>query len=107
LEGDLRLLVSLPILEEYREVLGRFINQGTELFAKWDHLLSNASELVDPIPIAPVCRDPKDQIFLEAAVGGKAEYLVSGDKDLIVLKNIRGIPIVTPAQFLRIAQTSK
>lgn len=78
LGGDLRLLVSLPILEEYREIFGRFIDPRTELFSKWDHLLSNASELVDPLPMAPVCRDPKDQIFLEAAVGGKAQYLVSG-----------------------------
>ncbi|MBL8024742.1 MAG: putative toxin-antitoxin system toxin component, PIN family [Elusimicrobia bacterium] len=104
LGGDLRLLVSLPILEEYREIFGRFIDPRTELFSKWDHLLSNASELVDPLPMAPVCRDPKDQIFLEAAVGGKAQYLVSGDKDLLDLKDVRGIPIVAPAVILRLAR---
>lgn len=106
LEGKLTLLVSLPILEEYRDVLGRFIRPEMELFSKWDHLLANTSELVEPLPLAPVCRDPKDHIFLEAAVGGKAEHLVSGDKDLIVLKDIRGIPIVPPGVFLRHAKIS-
>lgn len=77
-----------------------------ELFAKWDQLLANTSERVEPLPLTPVCRDPKDHIFLEAAVGGKAEHLVSGDKDLLVLKGIRGIPIVSPGIFLRHAKIS-
>lgn len=40
------------------------------------------------------------QMFLEGAVGGKARYLVSGDKDLLVLKEVRGIPIVSLSVFL-------
>jgi uncharacterized protein len=40
--------------------------------------------------------------FLECAVGGKADYLVSGDQDLLVLEVYEGIRIVTPAQFLSI-----
>lgn len=100
LENRLTLLVSLPILEEYRDVLGRFIKPNTELFARWDHLLANATERIEPIPLALRCRDPKDQMFLEGAVGGKARYLVSGDKDLLVLKEVRGIPIVSLSVFL-------
>ncbi len=101
LAGELTLLVSLPILEEYRDVLGRFIAPGTDLFSKWDHLLANTSELVEPLRLAFLGRDPKDHIFLEGAVGGKARFLVSGDKDLLVLKEVRGIPILTPGSFLR------
>lgn len=49
------------------------------------------------------CRDPKDDKFLELAVSGNANYIVTGDKDLLVLSPFRGIPILTPAQFLEIS----
>jgi putative PIN family toxin of toxin-antitoxin system len=43
-------------------------------------------------------RDPKDDKFLEAAVNGRADVLVTGDKDLLDLNPFRGVAIVTPAQ---------
>jgi putative PIN family toxin of toxin-antitoxin system len=46
-----------------------------------------------------VCRDPTDDKFLELAVNGKANVLVTGDLDLLVLHPFRGIPIVTPQSF--------
>lgn len=46
------------------------------------------------------CRDPKDDKFLEAAVSGKADCLVTGDADLLVLHPFRDIPVLTPAAFL-------
>jgi predicted nucleic acid-binding protein len=45
------------------------------------------------------CRDPKDDKFLELAVNGRAEVIVSGDADLLVLDRFHGIPIITPAAF--------
>ena len=45
-------------------------------------------------------RDPKDNKFLALAVSGQADYLITGDKDLLVLKSIGAIPIVSPAEFL-------
>jgi len=44
-------------------------------------------------------RDPKDDKFLELAVNGRADVIVSGDADLLVLDRFRGIPIITPAAF--------
>lgn len=46
------------------------------------------------------CRDPDDDKFLELAVGGEADVIVSGDNDLTVLDPFRGIPILTPDEFL-------
>ena len=43
------------------------------------------------------CRDPTDDKFLELAVNGRADLIVSGDADLLVLDTFRGIPIITPA----------
>ncbi len=47
-----------------------------------------------------VCRDPDDDKFIECAVSAKASYIVSGDKDLLVLERHGEIRIVTAAEFL-------
>jgi uncharacterized protein len=47
------------------------------------------------------CRDPTDDKFLELAVNGRADVVVSGDADLLVLNPFRGIPIRTPSVFVR------
>jgi uncharacterized protein len=63
-----------------------------------------AAELVAISQRVTACRDPKDDKFLELAVNGNADVIVSGDTDLLVLDVFRNIPIVTPAAFVH-AQT--
>jgi predicted nucleic acid-binding protein len=46
------------------------------------------------------CRDPKDDKLLELAVCGQAEYIVTGDADLIALHPFQGVQILTPNTFL-------
>ena len=57
-------------------------------------------EIVDVIQTIRASRDPKDDKFLEAAVNGRADVLVTGDGDLLELSPFRGIPIVTPSAYL-------
>ncbi|NQZ65388.1 putative toxin-antitoxin system toxin component, PIN family, partial [Crocosphaera sp.] len=47
-----------------------------------------------------ICRDPKDNKFLEVAVNGKADFIITGDKDLLVLNPFQGIEIITVNEFL-------
>lgn len=47
------------------------------------------------------CRDAKDNMFLDVAVNGQADALITGDADLLVLHPFHGIPILSPADFLR------
>jgi putative PIN family toxin of toxin-antitoxin system len=47
------------------------------------------------------CRDPTDDKFLELAVNGHADLIVSGDADLLALNPFRDIPIVPPAIFVQ------
>ena len=103
LEGKLTLVMSAQILAEYQDVLRRMTvgDQGSDIYAKWNHYLTELSEFVEPLPVAAVCRDAGDQKYLEAAAGGRVQALVSGDKDLAVLKVIDGIPILTPKAFLQ------
>ena len=51
-------------------------------------------------PKLPVCRDPFDMAFLELALAGRADYLVTGDRDLLSLTIGLPCPIVTPDAFL-------
>ena len=57
-------------------------------------------EIVDVLQPIRASRDPKDDKFLEAAVNGRADVIVTGDKDLLDLNPFRGIAIVTPAGYL-------
>lgn len=54
--------------------------------------------IADPPARTPDCRDPHDLPFLQLALAAKADALVTGDADLLVLAPMRGLAIVTPAQ---------
>ena len=57
-------------------------------------------EIVDVLQLIRASRDPRDDKFLEAAVNGRANVIVTGDRDLLDLNPFRGIAIVTPAGYL-------
>lgn len=55
-----------------------------------------------PPPKTPACRDPHDVPFLQLALAAKADALVTGDADLLVLAPVRGLSIITPAQAIEL-----
>ena len=59
------------------------------------------AELVTIVQRITACRDPHDDKFLELAVNGHADLIVSGDSDLLALNPFRDIAIVTPAAFVQ------
>jgi uncharacterized protein len=63
-------------------------------------LLTLRATLVEISEEIQACRDPKDDKFLSVAVNGDATAIISGDHDLLVLHPFRGIPIMTPSDFL-------
>jgi uncharacterized protein len=52
-------------------------------------------------------RDPKDDKILDLALNGQAEYIVTGDKNLLVLNPFRNLKIITAEEFLRISSSPK
>ncbi len=50
------------------------------------------------------CRDPRDDKFLETALMGEADCLITGDEDLLVMSPFHGIPILAPAGFLKLRE---
>ena len=59
-----------------------------------------ASELVEILERVDLCRDEKDNKFLEVAINGRADYLITGDNDLLVLRPFQNIKIMTVNEFL-------
>lgn len=99
------LLLSRATLDEMADVLHRprlRVKYGLSESALRAviRLVVLRSELVQPDEQVAVCRDPKDDKFLEVAVAGQADVIVSGDEDLLVLDPYAGIPIVSPSKFL-------
>jgi putative PIN family toxin of toxin-antitoxin system len=72
-------------------------------------ILKEVGSIIPPIveTIPQVVRDPKDDYLLAYALIGNAHYLVSGDEDLIVLKEVEGVKIVSPIQFKEIISKNK
>jgi len=69
---------------------------------KFRELINIDTIVVTPSRKISLCRDPKDNILLETAVEANADFIVTGDKDLLVLKFLFGIPIITPRRFSEI-----
>jgi putative PIN family toxin of toxin-antitoxin system len=98
------LLVSEATMNELADVLSR---------PKFDHyvsledrqeflrLLGRVAEFVASVYTVRECRDPKDDKFLEVALSGKADLILTGDADLLTLNPWRGIAILSPAGYLK------
>jgi hypothetical protein len=69
-------------------------------------LTTRAIVLTDVIPIPPTARDPTDDHILALARAGHADYIVSGDQDLLTLESFEGISIITPAAFAALLKLS-
>jgi len=97
------ILISVPTLLELAEVLGRErLNKYLLERERMRFLVAllKEAELVEVAESITDCRDAKDNKFLELVAGGNADCIVSGDSDLLVLNPFRGIPILTPREFL-------
>ena len=103
--GQYTVIYSTAILVEIIDVLGRdkfrikYHIEPDDITALVN-LIRLRGELVIPTQTITACRDPKDDKFLEAALAGAADCIVSGDADLLELKSFESIPILRPAAFL-------
>lgn len=95
------LLVSDPILAEYAEVLRRpkfgFSPARVEKFLE---RVRSMAERVVPTVTLDVCADPDDNRFLECALAGRADALVTGNKRHFPPREFRGVPILNAPEFL-------
>ena len=91
---------SPEMVDEYKRIYGEL----GERYAKRTHNESN--EIINSMNILPshshieACRDPDDNKFIECAIDNRCIYIVSGDKDLLVLEQYEDIGILTVSEFL-------
>ena len=91
---------TAEIINEYEEIVQEMINR------KQGHInrailspLIQAMEIIEPVTHIGICRDPDDNKFLECAKDSHALYIVSGDKDLLVIEQFGNVQIVTAKDF--------
>lgn len=108
-EGKYVIVYSEPMLDELiaKLVLPRIRNKyaiDDPAIETTVALLALRGELVYPTRRVKVCRDPHDDMLIEAALAGNATYVVTGDEDLLVLKKYATVRMVTPRAFLAALQ---
>ena len=96
------ILVSYDTMLELNEVLTR--KKFERYFSQEQRLnfigkFFEKAEMVEILELVEICRDPKDDKFLELAVNGRANYLITGDQDLLVLNPFQETLIITVSQF--------
>jgi putative PIN family toxin of toxin-antitoxin system len=95
-----RIVISEHILSEIRENLVHKIHLPRGVVQDIIEYLRDVTEVVEPEVIdKPACRDGKDDKIIGTALGGDATFVITGDKDLLVLKKYKGIRIITPREF--------
>lgn len=104
--NEFELIISEAILAEYKRVLmyphlqARHRMDDQQIDVELNDLRRFATVVEVDITLTVITEDPSDNKFVECAVAGDADYIVSGDKHLLDLGEYRGIQILSPAIFL-------
>lgn len=99
------LVFSEELLNEFLEVARRPKFRRFFSAAAIEELLETISEYADFVKVkikTDACRDPKDNFLLSLSVDGNADYLLTGDKDLLILGKFEGTTIMKISDFLQI-----
>lgn len=100
--GQISIIITQQLLDEINDVTSRerikkyFQKQTVQEFIE---LLKNIAEHIDIVPTHFISRDPKDNFLLDLIDFSKADYLVTGDKDLLEHTPFKTAIILTPAAF--------
>jgi len=95
------LLICAEIEVEVIRVLSRkFGHDAAEIEARLADYSRDALRVAVVRPLPRLCRDPKDDFILECAATGNADFIVTGDKDLLSLQAHGDVTIITPRQYL-------
>ena len=94
------IVLSDDLLDEVLRNLRLKLKLPISIVDNIGELLHEYSNILIPVALpSDVCRDPDDIKILGLAVVSDADYIVTGDKDLLVLESFQGIPILSPRSF--------
>ena len=100
--------VSQEIILEYQLVFRRLQKKYPNKIIDEDKInrILDSSNLIYVSSNLRLCRDVKDNKFINCALSAKADYLITGDNDLLVLKKINNVSVITIAEFLKVLSVS-
>jgi len=99
-EGEVRLVISKPIIHELLDVLARKFGRDAEELARVAVFLAELAEVVQPRRKIEMLSDDTDNRILECAIAGRAEVIVTGDRAMLELGEYQGVGIMTLREFL-------
>jgi putative PIN family toxin of toxin-antitoxin system len=102
IEDKIDVYATEEILSEYFRIIDKIGKKDKELCSQWKMLLVQLVKIVEPIKKIKICRDPKEDMFLECAISCGAKYLISGDDDLLSIKEINKTQIITTKEYLNL-----
>jgi len=104
INGDDNLFICKEILQETASVMARQkFNVNDEYIARFIHSIEEvAYHIILTGMIQQVCRDSKDDKIIECALLANADYIITGDADLLILKEFKGIKIVTAQEYVNL-----
>lgn len=99
-DGYHKAYATIEIVDEYMGIIDSMIERGQgKLNRSILTPLFSSIKIIESKTDLDICRDPDDNKFIECAVDSKALYVVSGDKDLLDIKEFEGIQVITAKEF--------
>lgn len=100
IEGEDTLIISKDIINEVLSVLSSKFSRDREALSHVAVILSEIAKLVSPVNRVKIFKDEADNRILECALSGNADVLVTGDKEVLQIKEHKGIRIISLREYL-------
>lgn len=102
LEKQVTGITSKILLAELSEILSKKFPDYFEISSLFETSIKEVFEIVSPTEKISICRDADDNRVLEVSVEGDCDFIISGDKDLLILKSYKKIKILSASEFLEL-----
>ena len=103
-----QLVISEFILQEFQNKLVGKFNYAKKEVEEALHLLLSRSEVITPTPLTTqISRDPDDDNILAVALSGNCDCIVSGDKDILDLTDVKNLRLISPSDFWKYEAKTK
>ena len=102
LEEKINAFISPILLAELQEILNKKLHLSNQDIILTIEEIKDSFQIINPQETVTILQDDDDNRVLEAAMEGSCEYIITGDKELLALKEYKGVKIITAEEFLNL-----